>query len=88
MGSLELVTSSSRKSFDSAYANLETTVRNFSRDKMQYEDTIKKLKADLNGKDAKLKENALVIESLISENETLLSTHDEDVAANASMDAL
>jgi cell shape-determining protein MreC len=77
-----------RQCFESAYAHLDSTVRNFSREKLSYEDTIEQLRAELKQREAQIKEHSVRCQTLVSENENLLEIHDEDTTARRSMDAL
>jgi len=77
-----------RQSFDSAYSNLEATVRNFSRDKLLYEDTINGLKQKIESCEQTIRENNNVIQTLLQENEKLELIHEEDQTARWAVDAM
>jgi exonuclease VII small subunit len=77
-----------RQSFESAYTHLESTVRNFSREKLSYEDTIEQLRAELKQREAQIKEYSVGMQTLISENENLLEIQEEEATARRSIDAL
>jgi exonuclease VII small subunit len=77
-----------RQCFESAYAHLESTVRNFSREKLSYEDTIEQLRAELKYRKAQIKDYSFGFQTLVSDNKVLLKTQKEDATARRSMNAL
>jgi cell division protein FtsB len=76
-----------RQCFESAFAHLESTVRNFSRERLSYEGKIEQLRAEVKQREAQIKEYSVGIQTLAFQNKNLLESNAVETTARKSMEA-
>jgi exonuclease VII small subunit len=81
-------TTTRRQSFESAYTNLEQTVRNFSREKLSYEETIKGFKGEIGVLKTSINNHNKEIQSVLEDNRRLQRQHEDDCTARCSLETL
>lgn len=77
-----------RTEFNSAYANLEQTIRNFSKEKIQYEQIIEGLNEQVAVIQESIQKLSAENQDVVAENARLLHLHEENEKNRCTFDTL
>lgn len=77
-----------RTTFDSAYKNLELTVREFSREKLSLQETIKSQQEEIVALQSSLNKRDKEIQEVAEENRGLKQQHEDDETKRCTANAL
>ncbi len=77
-----------RTEFNSAYANLEQTIRNFSKEKIQYEQVIQGLQEQVAVVQESIQKLSAENQEVVAENSRLLQLHEENEKIRFTFDTL